>query len=151
METHWRCWVTPRIEVVRLKAGATLPVYATSGSAGLDLYACLEGGLIIEPGQSVLIPTGVALAIPKGFVGLVRDRSSLARAGLHTVAGVIDSDYRGEVMVAAYNAGAAALPLRQGDRIAQMLALPCPRAEVVEVESLEDTERGAGGFGSTGR
>lgn len=91
------------------------------------------------------------MAIPPGYVGLVRDRSSVALAGLHTVAGVIDSDYRGEVMIAVHNAGAAQFTIRPGDRVAQMLLLECAQAAVSEVEELPSTERGAGGFGSTGR
>ncbi len=134
-----------------LRKGARLPQYATTGAAGLDLYACLECPMEIVPGSITLVPTGIALAVPAGHVGLVRDRSSLAIAGLPTVAGVIDSDYRGELLVALHNVGTEARVIQPGDRIAQMLVLPCPRAEVVEVEELPPSERGAGGFGSTGR
>lgn len=141
----------PELAVKRLRPGAAVPTYATPGAAGLDLVACLDSRLLVEPGQTVLVPTGLAVAIPPGYVGLVRDRSSVALAGLHTVAGVIDSDYRGEVMIAVHNAGAAQFTIRPGDRVAQMPLLECAQAAVSEVEELPPTERGAGGFGSTGR
>ncbi|MHB0868012.1 MAG: dUTP diphosphatase [Chloroflexota bacterium] len=140
-----------RIAAKRVRAGARLPQYATAGAAGLDLYACLEASTEIAPGSIVLLPTGMAFAIPAGHVGLVRDRSSLAVVGLHTVAGVIDSDYRGELLVAIHNAGAQTRTVHAGDRVAQMLIIPCPQAEVVEAEDLPVSERGSGGFGSTGR
>lgn len=140
-----------QVAVKRLRSGARLPLYATSGAAGLDLCACLEEPLEVPPGSCRSIPTGLALAIPPGYVGLIRDRSSVATAGLQTVAGVIDSDYRGEVLVALHNAGRDPRIVRHGERVAQMLVLPCPRVEVVESSDLPPTERGEGGFGSTGR
>ncbi len=140
-----------QLDVKKLTATATIPLYATQGAAGLDLYACLDEPLAIPPGQLVRIPTGIAVAIPDGFVGLVRDRSSLAMAGLHTVAGVIDSDYRGEVLVAARNSGPEPIVVRSGERVAQMLLIPCPQLTVAEVPALPPTKRGDGGFGSTGR
>lgn len=105
----------------------------------------------LSAGSIATIPTGLAVAIPTGYVGLIRDRSSLALAGLHTVAGVIDSDYRGEILVAVHNAGGSTLSIHHGDRVAQMLILPCPIVGMVEVADLPPTERGSGGFGSTGR
>lgn len=140
-----------RLAAKKLRPGARLPEYATAGAAGLDLYACMEAPMAIPPGAGILVTTGVAVAIPPGHVGLVRDRSSLAVAGLHTVAGVIDSDYRGEVMIAIRNAGASQATVDPGQRVAQMLILPCPRADVEEMEELPATARGSGGFGSTGR
>ncbi len=139
-----------RLAVKKLRKGARLPEYATDGAAGLDLYACLDTPIELAAGGGVLVPSGVALAIPPGYVGLVRDRSSLAVQGLLTVAGVIDSDYRGEVLVAMRNAGAAAVSIQPDQRIAQMLLIPCPRALVEELPELPPTTRGAGGFGSTG-
>ncbi len=136
---------------MRLRAGARLPEYATEGSAGLDLYACLDQPMPVPPGSITLVPTGLAMAVPAGHVGLIRDRSSLAVAGLHAVAGVIDSDYRGEVMVALHNAAAWDRMVQPGERVAQILLLPCPPARVQEVDGLPSTGRGAGGFGSTGR
>jgi dUTP pyrophosphatase len=111
----------------------------------------MESALEIAPGVIARVPSGVAVAVPEGYVGLVRDRSSMAIAGLHTVAGVIDSDYRGEILVALHNAAAVSHTVQPGDRIAQMLVLPCPRATVEETGDLPPTQRGDGGFGSTGR
>lgn len=139
------------IPVKRLRADALLPRYATAGAAGMDLHACLSEPVRVEPGAGALIPTGIALAIPDGHVGLVRDRSSLAIAGLHTVAGVIDSDYRGELKIAVRNAGESQFVINHGDRVAQMLILPCPQATIGDAEELPATQRGEGGFGSTGR
>jgi dUTP pyrophosphatase len=140
-----------QLAVKVLRGDARLPCYGTAGSAGLDLYFCASEPITIPVGTVTRIPTGIAVAVPAGYVGLIRDRSSLAMAGLQTVAGVIDSDYRGEVMVAVHNTGTTSLTLRPGDRIAQMLILDCPRLDVVETAELPGTERGAGGFGSTGR
>lgn len=139
------------IPVKRLKDEARMPAYASLGAAGMDLYACLSEPMRVSPGAGVLVPTGIAMAIPAGYVGLVRDRSSLAIAGLYTVAGVIDSDYRGEIKIAARNAGDSELVISPGDRVAQMLLLPCPRVELREADDLPSTQRGEGGFGSTGR
>ncbi len=141
----------PTIAAKKLHWGARLPRYATEGAGGLDLYACLEKPAEVSPGAIVVVPTGLALAIPEGFVGLVRDRSGLALSGLHTLAGVIDSDYRGEIKIALHNAGTSTQTIEAGDRIAQMLVLPCPQAEIVELPDLPATERGSRGFGSTGR
>lgn len=140
-----------RLAVKKLREGARPPEYATSGAAGLDLYACLDAPMELAAGAGALIPSGVAVAIPHGYVGLVRDRSSLAVMGLLTVAGVIDSDYRGEVLIAMRNAGVAPALVQPGQRVAQMLIIPCPQAVVEELRELPETERGAGGFGSTGR
>lgn len=139
------------IAAKRLRPGARLPRYGSEGAAGLDLEACLERPLELAAGATTLIPTGLAMAIPEGYVGLIRDRSGLALAGLQTVAGVIDSDYRGEVMVALHNASGRPKLLDPGDRIAQMLVLPCPRTVLEEMADLPATRRGSGGFGSTGR
>ncbi len=139
------------VAVTKLHPAARLPQYATAGAAGLDLYACLDQPLELPAGAILLIPTGIAVAIPAGYVGLVRDRSGLAISGVHTLAGVIDSDYRGEIKIALHNAAAVARSLHPGDRVAQMLIMPSPQVELVEVADLPPTERGAGGFGSTGR
>jgi len=140
-----------RVAVKKLREGARLPEYASAGAAGMDLCACLDEPVQLTPGNIACIPTGLAMAIPYGHVGLIRDRSSLAMAGIHTVAGVIDSDYRGEIMIAVHNAGPAGISVRSGERIAQMVILPCPQVRVFEAWELPSTERGAGGFGSTGR
>jgi dUTP pyrophosphatase len=134
--------------------GLPLPAAATAGSAGFDLSAAIEGELTLQPGRRELVPTGLCIAIPPGYEGQVRPRSGLAlRHGivLPNAPGTIDSDYRGEVKVILMNAGAEPFTLRQGDRIAQLVIAPVVRVEWEEVESLPGTERGAGGFGHSGR
>ena len=143
--------MTLPMQVKRLRSSALLPTYATAGAAGLDLRACIEVSLDLEPGSINLVPSGIAVAVPEGYVGLVRDRSGMAKRGVLTLAGVIDSDYRGEILVAVHNAAASAIRIEPGDRVAQMLVIPCPHVEVEEVQDLPESERGAGGFGSTGR
>ncbi len=140
-----------KVAVMKLHGSARLPRYATSGAAGMDLHACLEEAMELLPGEIVAVPTGLAVAIPSGWVGLVRDRSGLAMTGVHTLAGVIDSDYRGEVKIALHNAASSPRTIQPGDRIAQMLILPSPQVALVETAELPATNRGAGGFGSTGR
>ena len=135
-----------------------LPGYATAGAAGMDLRASLHAadrasGLALASGGRVLVPTGLAMAVPPGFEGQVRPRSGLAaRHGvtLTNSPGTIDSDYRGEVMVLMINHGAETFVVRHGERIAQMVIAPVARAAMVRVDALPGTERGAGGFGSTG-
>lgn len=127
-----------------------VPSRATAGAAGFDLsYVGLP--LTLRPGQRELLPVGFACAIPMGWVGRIAPRSGLAaRNGLDTLAGVIDSDYRGEVKVMLINHGAFEVSIAHGDRIAQMLIQPVAMVEGVEVQELDDTERGEDGFGSTG-
>ena len=142
-----------RILVQRLPHGQGLPLpsYATAGSAGLDL--ALAEDLALAPGQRALAPTGLALAIPQGFEGQVRPRSGLAiKTGLSVLnaPGTIDSDYRGEVKVPLINLGQDPLALSRGDRIAQLVIAPVAQAELIERDTLDTTERGAGGFGSSG-
>lgn len=135
-----------------------LPAYATGGAAGLDLRACLHGqdraeGLKLPSLGRVMVPTGLAVAIPPGFEGQVRPRSGLAARHGITVAnspGTIDSDYRGEIMVLLVNLGGETCAVRHGERIAQMIVAPVARARLVEVERLPGTTRGEGRFGSTG-
>ena len=125
------------------------PGYAHPGDAGFDLRA--TESLSIEPGVRALVPTGLRFAIPEGYVGLVWDRSGLAvKHGMHCFAGVIDSGYRGEVKVVLANLGQATFSVEKGMRIAQMLVQPVVSASLVRVQSLEETTRGEGGFGSTG-
>ena len=141
----------PELRVQRLDERAVLPAYAHPGDAGLDL-ATLEP-LVVDPGQRVAARTGVAVAIPDGWVGLVHPRSGLARRHGLTVAnapGTIDAGYRGEVQVLLVNLGDGPVELAAGDRVAQLLLQRVGHARVREVASLEATERGAGGFGSTG-
>lgn len=131
-----------------------LPAYATEGSAGLDLRACIESAITVPPGGRVLIPSGLAIELPSaGYVALVFARSGLAiRHGLalSNGVGVIDSDYRGEISVGLINQGEDAYEIRPGERIAQMVVMPVVQPELVLTEELSDTTRGAGGFGSTG-
>lgn len=142
------------IRVKILREGAKLPTYGTAEAAGADLYACLENSVTIMPGETVFIPTGIALEVPKGCAGLIYARSSLgSKRGLAPAnkVGVIDSDYRGQVMVALHNHGRVEQTISHGDRIAQLLITPVFTPGFVESEILDDTDRGSGGFGSTGR
>ncbi len=131
-----------------------LPRYATEGAAGLDLAACLEEPMVLMPGERALIPTGIAVQLPGPHVGaFLFARSGLAaKHGIHLAngVGVVDSDYTGEVLCAVVNGGSEPFTIRPGDRIAQMVFLPVAAAELVLVDELEPTERGAGGFGHTG-
>ena len=147
--------VTIEIRVQRLPHGDGLPLpsYATDGAAGADLCAALESDLALEPGERAAVPTGVVLEIPAGFEGQVRPRSGLAiKAGLTVVnaPGTIDSDYRGELKVLMVNLGSEPVSIARGDRIAQLLIAPVTRASFCETARLSPSERGDGGFGSTG-
>jgi dUTP pyrophosphatase len=147
--------VNPTIAVVRLAHGADLPLpaYESAGAAGMDLRAAVGEAVTLAPGERAAIPTGLAMALPAGFEGQVRPRSGFAlRDGVTTLntPGTIDSDYRGEVKVILVNHGQAAVTIRHGDRIAQLVVAPVVQAAWTEVASLDETTRGAGGFGSTG-
>lgn len=144
---------TTKIPVKLLREGAILPQYMTSLAAGMDLCAALAAPLSLQPGERQLIPTGLALAIPAGFEGQVRPRSGLAlRHGLALVnsPGTIDADYRGEIGIILINLGQEIVTLNSGDRIAQLVIAPVVRAQLLEVEDLEQTQRSDGGFGHTG-
>lgn len=139
--------------LVQAQEGATLPRYETEGAAGMDLRAHLDAPMSIEPGQRVLIPTGLRVAIPPGYEGQVRPRSGLAQRHGVTILnapGTVDSDYRGEIKVILVNLGQDAFTVNPGDRIAQLVIAPVARAELVQVEELPESERGEGGFGHTG-
>ena len=143
-----------KIPVKKLRPNAVLPTYGTEYSAGADLYACLEAPVTIAPGETVLIPTGLAMELPIGYAGLVYARSGLSvKRGLAPAnkVGVIDSDYRGEFMVALHNHGGQAQTVENGERIAQLVITPVVTPGFTEVKTLSDTQRGAGGFGSTGK
>ena len=143
-----------KIRIKRLREGAQIPTYGTEYSAGADLYACLDASASIAPGQTVKIPTGIALELPEGTAGLVFARSSLGtKRGLAPAnkVGVIDSDYRGELMVMLHNHGTETQTIAHGERVAQLLVVPVFTPGFVEAEELSDTDRGAGGFGSTGK
>jgi dUTP pyrophosphatase len=150
--------VTLELRVLRLAhaAGLPLPAYATEGAAGMDLIAALpeSSPLTLDEGARAAVPTGLVVAIPEGHEGQVRARSGRAlREGLAVLnaPGTIDWDYRGELKVLVVNLGRDPITLRRGERIAQLVVTPVVRPAVVEVESLEETTRGGGGFGSTGR
>lgn len=141
------------IRIKKLNETATLPTYGSAYAAGADLYALPDTNVTIEPGQTVLIHTGIALELPIGYAGLIYARSGLAsKKGLAPAnkVGVIDCDYRGEVMVALHNHGTVAQTVFGAERIAQLVITPYVTATFLEAEALSDTVRGAGGFGSTG-
>ena len=142
------------IRVKKLRPGATLPAYGSLGAAGADLTACLDTPVTIAPGQTVFIPTGIALEVPANCAGLIYARSSMAcKQGLAPAnkVGVIDSDYRGEILVALHNHGCQSRVIEPGQRIAQLLITPVLTPAYEEVPELSDTLRDAGGFGSTGK
>ena len=141
------------IEIKKLNENAVIPKYGTDFSAGADLYALLDGTATIAPGESKLIHTGVAMAIPEGLVGLIFGRSGMAcKRGLAPAnkVGVIDSDYRGEIMVCLHNHGNTEQTVENGERIAQIAFVPYYAADFELVDELDQTVRGEGGFGSTG-
>jgi dUTP pyrophosphatase len=149
--------VSPTIAVMRLPhgEGLPLPAYESAHAAGMDLRAAVpeDAPLTLRPGDRHAVPTGLAMAIPPGFEGQVRPRSGLAlRHGITCLnaPGTVDADYRGEVMVILINLGAEDFVVRRGERIAQLLISPVMQASWLPVESLDETARGAGGFGSTG-
>ncbi len=142
------------VKIKLLRENATCPSYQSASAAGADLYAALDKAIAIEAGQTVLVPTGVAMEIPEGFVGLVFARSGLAtKKGLAPAnkVGVIDSDYRGEIMVALHNHSGKSAQVLAGERIAQIVLMPYLTAQFETAQELSDTERGSGGFGSTGK
>ena len=150
--------MTPTIPIRRLphSEGLPLPAYETGGAAGMDLRAAVaeDAPMVLKPGARDMVPTGLAFAVPAGFEAQVRPRSGLAaKAGITCLntPGTIDSDYRGEVKVILINLGPEDFTIRRGDRIAQLVIAPVAQAEWQEVADLDDTSRGAGGFGSTGR
>lgn len=139
--------------LVQAREQATLPRYETEGAAGMDLRAYLDAPVTIAPGDRVLIPTGLRVAIPPGYEGQVRPRSGLAQRHGVTILnapGTVDSDYRGEIKVVLVNLGQDAFTVNPGDRIAQLVIAPVARAELVQVEELPASRRGEGGFGHTG-
>ncbi len=137
------------LKIKKLSATAILPKYAHPHDAGMDLYA--SETVVILPQERTLIPTGLALSIPIGYVGLIWDKSGIAtKHGLKTMAGVIDSGYRGEVKILLHNLSDKSYTIVAGTKIAQMLIQPVEQKQIVEVEELDETERGEQGFGSSG-
>jgi len=146
--------VPVRVKILPHGAGLALPAYATAGSAGCDLMAAVGEAVTLAPGQRRLIPTGLAIALPEGWEAQIRPRSGLAlKNGITCLntPGTIDADYRGEVGVILANLGEEAFTVERGMRIAQMVIAPVFQARFERVEELDETARGAGGFGSTGR
>ena len=142
------------VRVKFLKEGAKLPTYGSAQAAGADLYACLPDTVTIAPGETAFIPTGISLEVPVGCAGLIYARSGLAcKRGLAPAnkVGVVDSDYRGEILVALHNHGTVSQTVENGERIAQFVITPVLTPAYEAVESLSDTARAQGGFGSTGK
>ena len=143
------------VRIKRLRPNtASLPAYMTPNAAGMDLYADLDEDIVLQPGARSLLPTGIALALPHGYEAQIRPRSGLAlRHGITLVnsPGTIDQDYRGEIGIIMVNHGREPFTVRNGERIAQMVFAPIVRAELQVVDDLDETDRGEGGFGHTGR
>ena len=142
-----------QIKVKKIKENAFLPKRGSIDSAGADLYACLDEDLVIRPGETKFISIGIAAEIPSGYAGFVFARSGLAsKSGIAPAnkVGVVDSDYRGEFFVALHNHSSEERVIKHGDRIAQLIIMPVVMADYIETDELSETERGGGGFGSTG-
>lgn len=141
------------LKIKKLNPKAIMPTYGTKYAAGADLYACCEEKMTIAPSETVFVKTGISMQIPDGFVGLIYARSGLAcKKGLAPAnkVGVIDSDYRGEIMVAIHNHSTLTHEIEDGERVAQIVIAPYVTANFIEADELDDTVRGEGGFGSTG-
>lgn len=141
------------LKLMRVREGAIIPKQATAGSAGYDLCACMDVPQTIEPGERCVFPSGLAAEIPAGTAGFVFTRSGLGiKKGIHVTngVGVIDSDYRGEIRIGLHNLSAEPYTVQPGERIAQMIIMPYFAPTIEEVTSLTETDRGEGGFGSTG-
>jgi dUTP pyrophosphatase len=137
------------LKVQRIHKDAKLPLYQHKGDAGLDIFSSLD--CVLEAGEVKPVPTGIRVAVPDGYVGLVWDKSGISLKGVHRLAGVIDSGYRGEVRVVMVNLGSEPFVIEKGMKIAQLLVQPVTEVKVVETEELERTSRGEEGFGSTGK
>lgn len=136
------------LKIKRIQSQAKLPSYGHAGDAGLDLFSCAD--VVLDPGQVRSVPTGIKVAIPAGYVGLIWDKSGISLRGVHRLAGVVDAGYRGEVQVVMVNLGREPFIIKLGMKIAQLLIQPVRDIKVLEVDELDDTSRGEGGFGSTG-
>ncbi len=137
------------LKVRRINKDARLPRYGHPGDAGLDLFSVVEA--VLKPGEAFAVPTGIQTAIPSGFVGLIWDKSGISLSGVHRLAGVVDAGYRGEIKIVMINLSGSDFVVSKGMKIAQMLIQPVVGVTVSETDDLDDTERGEGGFGSTGR
>lgn len=142
------------LKIKKVRENAILPTRATKGSAGYDLHACIADEVLLEPGKRVVLPTGLAAEIPAGTAGFIFTRSGLGvKKGIHVTngVGVVDSDYRGEIHVGLHNLSQEAYTITPGERIAQLIIMPYCMVDIIETDELDETDRGAGGFGSTGR
>jgi dUTP pyrophosphatase len=137
-----------KVLIKKVSSEAKVPSYSHQGDAGMDLFSCVQ--LTISPGKTVAVATGIQMAIPAGYVGLIWDKSGIALQGVHRLAGVVDAGYRGEVKVVLTNLGKDPFVVSPGMKIAQILIHPVQTVEIVEVEALDRTDRGEDGFGSTG-
>jgi dUTP pyrophosphatase len=137
------------LKVKRIVEGAKLPSYHHQGDAGLDIFSAVD--CVLEAGTAIAVPTGIKVAIPEGYVGLIWDKSGISLKGVHKLAGVIDSGYRGEVKVVLVNLGRESFRIEKGMKIAQLLIQPVIEVQVVETDELGETSRGEEGFGSTGK
>lgn len=143
-----------KIRIKKISENAVIPTYGTEFSAGADIYALLDSDIEIQPSETVMIKTGLQLEIPEGYAGFIYPRSGISvKRGLAPAnkVGVIDSDYRGEVMVALHNHSSVIQKVEKGERIAQLIIAPYIHADFIEADELDDTARGDGGFGSTGK
>jgi dUTP pyrophosphatase len=136
------------LKVKKIDPEAKIPCYSHPGDAGMDLFSLVDE--VIQPGEVKPIPTGIQMAIPEGYVGLIWDKSGISLRGVHRLAGVVDAGYRGEVRVVMANLGKEPYAIKKGMKIAQMLVQPVETMAIVEAEELDETSRGEGGFGSTG-
>lgn len=147
--------LTQEVKIKKVRENAKIPTYGTLAAAGADLYACIDDNIELKPGETKLISTGISLEVPTGYAGLIYARSGLAtKKGLAPAnkVGVVDSDYRGEIMVSLHNHSNEERVIEPFERIAQFIITPYLKASFVEVDKLDDdTERGSNGFGSTGR
>lgn len=137
-----------KLNVVKLCMDAIIPTRGSSGAAGLDLY--INSTIVIQPGEIIKAPTGIAMSIPIGYYGRVAPRSGLSLSGIDVLAGVVDTDYRGEIVVILINLGKHEARFQKGSRIAQLIITKCLLMDPIEVSKLSDTQRNIGGFGSTG-
>jgi dUTP pyrophosphatase len=138
-----------KLKVKKIQVDAKVPHYSHKGDAGLDLFSSVDS--VLNKGEVKAVPTGIQVAVPEGHVGLIWDKSGISLKGVHRLAGVIDSGYRGEVRVVMANLGEKLFVVKRGMKIAQLLIQPVMDVEVVEVDELEETSRGQNGFGSTGK
>jgi len=137
-----------KLKVKRIHKDARLPAYGHKGDAGMDLFSVVD--MSLQPGHAEAVPTGIQVAVPDGYVGLVWDKSGISLNGIHRLAGVIDSGYRGEVKVVMVNLGPEPFMIKKGMKVAQMLIQPVSSVGIEETGSLDETSRGTNGFGSTG-